>query len=65
MTRYNKSAVMKAAHARFKADREHFPDAPLKFSDYLEMAWFDEKIDYYYENVYCVEPDGWACYDFN
>ena len=48
---YDKRAIMKEAHKRYKADRERFPNATLKFSEYLEMVWFEYRYDrWFYQN---------------
>ena len=54
---YDKRAIMKEAHKRYKADRERFPNAPLKFSEYLEITWFECKYDeWFYQNY--IESAG-------
>lgn len=54
---YDKRKIMKEAHKRYKTDRERFPDVSLRFSEYLEMVWFESKYDeWYYQNY--VEKAG-------
>lgn len=49
--KYNRSEIMKEAHKRYKADRERFPNATLKFSEYLKIAWFECRYDeWFYQN---------------
>lgn len=61
----DKSEVMKRAHRRYKIAKELYPDAPLKFSEFLADEWGRYKYDFYtdaYLNS-VSEPDGEACYD--
>lgn len=54
---YDKRAIMKEAHKRYKADRKSFPDTPLKFGEYLEMVWFEYRYDrWFYQNY--IEKAG-------
>lgn len=48
---YDKRAIMKEAHKRYKTDKKRFPNIPLKFSEYLEMVWFEYRYDrWFYQN---------------
>lgn len=54
---YDKRAIMKEAHRRYRENKKAFPDAPLKFSEFLEIVWFECKYDEWYYRDY-VEKAG-------
>lgn len=61
----DKSEVMKEAHRRYKNAKKAYPDAPLKFSDFLADEWYRYKYEFYVEAYLrsVNEPDDGACFE--
>lgn len=54
--KYNRSEIMKEAHKRYNADKERFPNSTLKFSEYLEIVWFEFRYDEWFYQNYIENP---------